>query len=82
MKESLKRFSEKNEVFSELYVQSPFLFIIIFVSFFFFPLTILFTIFHSTYVLCYSYTFLCLLFSFVPRRYIAFNIYNLYLSVL
>jgi len=38
-------------------------------------------IFHSTYVLYYS-TFFSVFCFLVPRRYIAFNIYNLYLSVL
>lgn len=78
-KESVKRFSEKNEVFSELYV--PLFSLYFFLSSFSF-LSLLFTIFHSTYVLCYS-TFLCLLF-FSRTTLIYCNLLtftNLYLSV-
>lgn len=81
-KESVIRFSEKNEVFFELYVRSHFLPLSLFFFFLnlFLPVITIYDI--SLYVRALLlYIPLSSVFSFHADN-IAFNIYNLYLSVL
>lgn len=72
MKESVTRFSEKNEVFFELYVRSPFLYIFFFFHLFT-PLTTIYDI--SLYVRALLlYISLSSVFSRTTQIYYLFNI--------